>query len=139
MIDLKIDPRLIDDLHDDFVINTELTLYEFLGKDPVKAFYLGLNFSKWFETLDKEQKYLYSKQIRHNIDDLEKYQTQIKYWSDQFSNKKDDVPMVELSEYIINNMFWDSKTEDLDRVKLALFFGLTIDTKRNEQKSEDIH
>ena len=77
MISFAVDPRFIQDLEDDFMVNKDQTLYEFIGKDPIRAFYLGYNINKWFEHLDKYQKYLYSKQARHNKDDLEKYQSQI--------------------------------------------------------------
>ncbi len=42
--------------------------------------------------------------------------------------------MVELAEYIINNMFWEEKTEELDRVKLAFFFGDTIARAQEQEK-----
>lgn len=134
MISFAVDPRFIQDLEDDFMVNEDLTLYEFIGKDPVRAFYLGHNITKWFKDIDRKQRYLYSKQARHNNDDLEKYQNQIEFWSKKFP-KKGEVSMAELAEFIINNMFWEEKTEDLDRVKLAFFFGDTI-AKAQEQEEE---
>lgn len=134
MISFAVDPRFIQDLEDDFMVNETLTLYEFIGKDPIRAFYLGYNLTKWFKDINKNQRYLYSKQARHNKDDLEKYESQIEYWTRKFPQVK-DVVMVELAEYIINNMFWEEKTEELDRVKLAFFFGDTI-ARAQEQKEE---
>ena len=134
MISFAVDPRFVQDLEDDFMVNEDLTLYEFIGKDPVRAFYLGHNISKWFKDIDRKQRYLYSKQARHNNDDLEKYQDQIEFWSKKFP-KEGEVSMAELAEFIINNMFWEEKTEDLDRVKLAFFFGDTI-AKAQEQEEE---
>ena len=134
MISFAVDPRFIQDLEDDFMVNENLTLYEFIGKDPVRAFYLGHNINKWFKDIDRKQKYLYSKQARHNKDDLEKYQDQIEYWSKKFP-EQGEISMVELAEFIINNMFWEEKTEDLDRVKLAFFFGDTI--AKTIEKEED--
>ena len=61
MISFAVDPRFIQDLEDDFMVNKDQTLYEFIGKDPIRAFYLGYNINKWFEHLDKYQKYLYYK------------------------------------------------------------------------------
>lgn len=113
------------------MVNENLTLYEFIGKDPVKAFYLGLNINKWFKSISKNQKYLYSKQARHNKDDLEKYLEQIEFWSKKFP-KKGEIDMVELSEFIMNNMFWEEKTEDTDKVKLAFFFGNTIYAQKSQ-------
>lgn len=118
------------------MVNEDLTLYEFIGKDPVRAFYLGYNLAKWFKDINRNQRYLYSKQTRHNKDDLEKYESQIEFWSRKFP-KKGEISMVELAEYIINNMFWEEKTEDIDRVKLAFFFGDTIATSQSaEEESE---
>lgn len=138
MISFSVDPRYIQDLEDDFVMNEDLTLYEFIGKDPIKAFYLGYNIAKWFKYLDKRQKYLYSKKIRHNKDDLEKYQKQIEFWANRYVSPEPKINMAMLAEYIINNMFWEEETEDLDRIKLAFFFGETIATKENQdQKSNE--
>ena len=141
LIDFKVDTRFIQDLEDDFIMNEDLNLYEFIGKDPIKAFYLGVNIPKWVEFLDKKQKYLYSKLVRHNKDDIEKYQSQIEYWSDKFP-KQEQVSMVELSEYILNNVFWDPKTEEMDRIKMAFFFGYTIglqQLKDSDEQTDDIH
>lgn len=136
LISLEIDDCFVDDLQDDFLMNDKLNLYEFIGKDPTKAFYLGYNIKEWFNQLDKEQRYLYSKQIRHNKDDLEKYQSQIEFWTNKYS-KEDEVDLAEMAEYILNNMFWDEQSEDSDRVKLAFFFGQMISQNTNRTKSED--
>lgn len=137
MISFAVDPRFVQDLEDDFMVNEDLTLYEFIGKDPVRAFYLGHNITKWFKDINRNQRYLYSKQARHNNDDLEKYQVQIEYWTKKFP-KEGEISMVELAEFIINNMFWEEKTEELDRVKLAFFFGDTIaKAQEQEEKAKD--
>ena len=135
MISFAVDPRFVQDLEDDFMVNEDLTLYEFIGKDPIRAFYLGNNITKWFKDIDRKQRYLYSKQARHNNDDLEKYQDQIEYWTRKFP-KEGEISMAELAEFIINNMFWEEKTEELDRVKLAFFFGDTI-AKTQEKETKD--
>lgn len=124
MISFAVDPRFVQDLEDDFVMNEKLTLYEFIGRDPVKAFYLGLNITEWFKEIDRRQRYLYSKQARHNKDDLEKYQKQIEFWASKFPKEEEDIDLVELAEFIINNMLWEEETEELDKVKLA--FSLEI-------------
>lgn len=134
MISFAVDPRFVQDLEDDFMVNEDLTLYEFIGKDPVRAFYLGHNITKWFKDINRKQRYLYSKQARHNNDDLEKYQDQIEYWTRKFP-KEGEISMAELAEFVINNMFWEEKTEELDRVKLAFFFGDAI-AKAQEQEEE---
>lgn len=135
MISFAVDPRFIQDLEDDFMVNEDLTLYEFIGKDPIRAFYLGFNLTKWFKDISRKQRYLYSKQARHNEDDLDKYNSQIEYWTNAFP-KQGEVPMVELAEFVINNMIWEEKTEELDRVKLAFFFGDAI-AKAEEQQEEE--
>lgn len=134
MISFAVDPRFVQDLEDDFMVNEDLTLYEFIGKDPVRAFYLGHNIIKWLKDINRNQRYLYSKQARHNNDDLEKYQDQIEYWTRKFP-KEGEISMAELAEFVINNMFWEEKTEELDRVKLAFFFGDAI-AKAQEQEEE---
>lgn len=137
MISFAVDPRFVQDLEDDFIVNEDLTLYEFIGKDPIRAFYLGHNITKWFKDIDRNQRYLYSKQARHNNDDLKKYQNQIEYWTKKF-HKEGEISMAELAEFIINNMFWEEKTEELDRVKLAFFFGDTIaKAQEQEEKAKD--
>ena len=118
-------------------MNEDLTLYEFIDNDPVKAFYLGYNITEWFKYIDKKQKYLYSKQARHNKDDLEKYQNQIEFWANKYKSPEPEVNMAALAEFIINNMFWEEETEDLDRVKLAFFFGDTIATKERQCQEEN--
>jgi hypothetical protein len=135
MISFSVDSRYTQDLEDDFVMNEDLTLYEFLEKDPVKAFYLGLNIKKWSDYLDKKQKYLYSKQVRHNSDDIQVYQDQIEFWANRFnSSDSEQINMVELAEYILNNLFYNRKTETQDKVKLAFFFGNTV--AKNEEKCQ---
>lgn len=136
MISFAVDPRYIQDLEDDFIMNEDLTLYEFIGKNPVKAFYLGYNITEWFGYLDRKQKYLYSKQARHNKDDLEKYKNQIEFWSRKYVSPEPNIDMTLLAEFIINNMFWEKETEDLDKVKLAFFFGDTIAKKESQQNQE---
>jgi hypothetical protein len=121
-IDLKVDKYYVDDLRDDLMVNTDLDLYEFIGNDPVRAFYLGINMRNWFDELDKDQQYLYSKQLRHNKDDLEKYENQIKFWTDKYP-EKGEVNLAELAEYIMNNLFYDEETEESDKVKFGFFFG----------------
>lgn len=137
MISFAVDPRYTQDLEDDFIMNEDQTMYEFIGNDPVKAFYLGYNLRRWFELIDRKQKYLYSKQARHNKDDLEKYQNQIEFWANKYQSPEPEVNMAMLAEYIINNMFWEEETEDSDRVKLAFFFGDTIATRECQQEQKE--
>ena len=137
MISFAIDPRYVQDLEDDFIMNEDRDLYKFINNDPVRAFYLGYNITKWFDYIDKKQKYLYSKQARHNKDDLEKYQKQIEFWANKYKSPESEINMSTLAEFIINNMFWEEETEDLDRVKLAFFFGNTIAEKEKQQNSSN--
>lgn len=122
MVNLEFDELFILDLRDDVYGNYTLKLYEFLGKDVKRAFYFGSFVKIWFPKLDQERQLLYSKQLRHSHEGLEKYSEQIKFWTDRFSDEE-EVDGIQLSEYILNNMFWDEKTEDKDKIKLALFLG----------------
>jgi hypothetical protein len=127
MIDLTVDTNYVLDLQDDIMMNEEKNLYEFIGNDPVKAFYLGYKMHEFFPQLDAEQQYLYSKQIRHNSDSLDKYKEQISFWIKKFNpDETKEVDLCDLSENVLNNMFWDPETEDLDKVKLAFYFGNMI-------------
>lgn len=136
MISFAVDPRFVQDLEDDFMVNEDLTLYEFIDGDPIRAFYLGLNISKWFKDISRNQRYLYSKQARHNKDDLEKYSTQIEFWSKKFP-ETGEIDLVKLAEFIINRMFWEEKTEIIDKVKMAFFFGDAIFTKQEEEQRDN--
>lgn len=118
-------------------MNYDLDLYEFIGSDPVKAFYLGVNIKDWFQKLEKEQKYLYSKQVRHNKEDLEKYQNQVQFWLDKQHDNEEEVNVCEMAEYVLNNMFWEEKTEELDRVKMAFFFGQLAQQANEESKDNN--
>ncbi len=126
MISFVVDPYYTQDLRDDVIMNEEKKMYDFIGNDPVKAFYLGYNLEEWFPELEKDQKYLYSKDARHNKDDLEKYQNQIDYWIKQYSKPEDEVNLCQLAEYVMNNMIYDPDTEKSDTIKLAFFFGNLI-------------
>ena len=101
VISFTVNPLFVLDLRDDFLMNNSKKLYEFIGKDPVKAFHLGVHVSKWFDLLDKKQQYLHSKLLRHNQEEIESYMDQLKYWTEAFPNssKDDQINMIELSEY----------------------------------------
>ena len=73
VISFTVNPLFVLDLRDDFLMNNSKKLYEFIGKDPVKAFHLGVHVSKWFDLLDKKQQYLHSKLLRHNQEEIESY------------------------------------------------------------------
>lgn len=138
-IKLEITLTYILDLKDDFTMNTTEDLYQFIDGDPVRAFCLGLNIEEWFGSLEPKQQYLYSKQLRHNKDSLSKYIDQIKYWSEKFLNEnKNENDVVKLSEYILNNMFWEEEEEELDKVKLALSFGQSAKLQMNKQNGETL-
>ena len=69
---------------------------------------------------------------------------QMKHWTETFphSSKDDQVNMLELSEYVFNNMIWNSETEELDQVKVALFLGMIVGQNSNlddEQLLYSIH
>jgi hypothetical protein len=136
MIDLTVDSCYIDDLWDDFAMNENLDLYEFIGNDPVKAFYLGIKYEDWLEKLRPEQQYLYTKQARHNKDKLLQYESQITFWTNKFSN--DDTELInlsDLSEYVLNNMFYN---DEKDAINLAFYFGNMIhDQMKKDEKEPD--
>lgn len=121
-------------------MNYDWDLYEFIGSDPVKAFYLGIFIKEWFQKLEKEQKYLYSKQVRHNKEDLEKYENQMKFWINKHqgnASDEEEVDVYRLAEYVLNNMFWEEDTEELDKVKMAFFFGQLVEKQANEESKDN--
>lgn len=134
-IKLTVDSTYVLDLKDDITMNFTKDLYQFIDGDPVKAFYVGMNIREWFDILNPRQRYLYSKQLRHNKDSLYKYKEQIEFWADEFSGKG-ETDLVYLSECILNNMFWDEESEELDRVKIAIFFGQNIKLQMNKENGE---
>lgn len=127
MISFNVSPLFVLDLRDDFLMNSNEKLYEFIGKDPVKAFHLGIYVSKWFGLLDRKQQYLHSKSLRHIREDIKPYLEQIKHWTSAFPqiNPEGQVNMIDFSEYVFSNMVWNPETEDQDKVKVALFLGMT--------------
>ena len=142
VISFTVNPLFVLDLRDDFLMNNSKKLYEFIGKDPVKAFHLGVHVSKWFDLLDKKQQYLHSKLLRHNQEEIESYMDQLKYWTEAFPNssKDDQINMIELSEYVFNNMIWSG--EEMDKIKVALFLGMIVGKNSNlddEQVLYNVH
>lgn len=119
-------------------MNFSKKLYEFLGKDPVKAFHLGIYITKWFKFLDKKQMYLHSKLLRHNREDVEPYIDQMKYWTEKFPHisKDDQIDVIKLSEYVFNNIIWNPGTEESDQVKVALFLGMIAGQNANLDDEE---
>ena len=126
MIDLTVTKDFIYDLKDDFTMNDKKDLYQFINGDLVKAFYLGINIDDWFQDLPNEKKYLYSKQIRHNKDNLEKYQKQLEFWTSKFPSKTDKIDLVDLSEYILNNMIYEDNS---DEINLAFSLGKLVNNE----------
>ena len=142
VISFTVNPLFVLDLRDDFLMNNSKKLYEFIGKDPVKAFHLGIHVSKWFDLLDKKQQYLHSKLLRHNQEEIESYMDQLKHWTEAFpsSSKDDQINMIELSEYVFNNMIWSG--EEMDKIKVALFLGMIVGKNSNlddEQVLYNVH
>ncbi len=142
MISFTVNPLFVLDLRDDFLMNNSKKLYDFIDKDPIKAFHLGIHVAKWFELLDRKQQYLHSKSLRHNQEDVEPYMDQLKHWSEAFphSSKDDQIDMIELSEYVFNNMIWNDR--ETDSVKVALFLGMIVGKNSNldnEQFLYNVH
>ena len=67
---------------------------------------------------------------------------QLKYWTEAFPNssKDDQINMIELSEYVFNNMIWSG--EEMDKIKVALFLGMIVGKNSNlddEQVLYNVH
>lgn len=76
--------------------------------------------------------------LRHNHEGVEDYREQMKYWAQLFphSSDEDEVNTVEMSEYIFNNMIWNDDTEEIDRIRVALFLGMV--TGKNAEIDEEL-
>lgn len=131
IVDLKVDDIFILDLRDDVMMNYDYNLYDFINDDPIVAFYLGFNISKWFELLHGEQQYLYSKELRHIFKDISEYIPQIKYWVNKYSKEK-EIDVIDLSEFIINNVIYLSSN---DIIPVCLYVGLLM-SKSNKQEEK---
>lgn len=118
MIQLEVTKLFIYDLEEDFVRNKKIELYDFIKGDPVKAFWIGYHFKEWFDKLDGEKPYLYSKQARHIIDYIGPNEEQIHYWIDK--EGKDESMTLSTVEYVLNNLILENE-DDLD--KIAFYFG----------------
>ena len=125
-----IDPVLTLDLKDDIFMNYDKHLYEVLGKNVLNAFYFGLIIKKIFDKLEPEQQYLYSKELRHLVRDIEQYNSQIQYWTKKYANKD----LFNTLEDIYNNIIWFPDTEDIDTIEVALFLAITIESAIDEDK-----
>lgn len=126
MISLEVNNLYIPDLHDDFIMNKDLKLFQFINNDPVKAFYLGMYVVKWWDKLDKDQMYLHSKELRHNgPDHIAKYQEQIQYWSKKYEGEE-NIDMIDLAQFLINNIFYEKEN---DNIRVALHLGMVVGSK----------
>jgi hypothetical protein len=116
-MNIEVDQNYIADLHDDFFMNKNKDLYQFINDDLTTAFFLGVNVETWFKEIDKEQQYLVSKQIRHNKDFVVPYEEQINYWIQHYRGEDN---VYKLAKYVIENLFY---TSEEDKVKIAFYFG----------------
>ena len=112
MLNLEVTKLFILDLEEDFVRNKNVELYDFIKDDIVKAFWLGYHFNEWFQKLENEKPYLYSKQSRHIIDYVDPYESQIHYWLDKLGTQELTLESV---AYVLDNLILENE-EDLDKI-----------------------
>lgn len=127
-MNIEVDQNYIADLHDDFFMNKNKDLYQFINDDLTTAFFLGVNVETWFKEIDKEQQYLVSKQIRHNKDFVVPYEEQINYW---IQNYRGEDNVYALAKYVIENLFY---TSEEDKVKIAFYFGQVTSAAINKEE-----
>jgi hypothetical protein len=126
-IDLKIHPIDILDIRDDFLMNYDYELYDFIDDIPEIAFYIGLYIKKWFPLLEPSQRYLHSKSLRHVQLEISKYKDQIKFWTEQYPSNDSEVDIIDISNYILNNVMLD---EEMDIIPLSLYLGLIMSANK---------
>lgn len=124
------------DLRDDFIMNYDKELYEFIDGDPVKAYHLGMYVTKWFDELSRDQQYLHSRDLRHINEETRSYSEQIQYWSKKFpSDDEQEVDLLEMCEYIYNNIIWLNDNYE-DQIKVALFLGMITGQNMKEREGD---
>lgn len=134
MYKLEFTENDVADCHDDFMVNEEYELYDFIDNDIEFAFILGMYFIEWYQDLNRDQKYLYSKQWRHNIEELDEYIDQINYWINKCTPNEGEIDMIQMSEDVLNNIIFQPDDEYLI-INLALFLGnMTGKAMRNEKE-----
>ena len=133
MVNLDKDKLYEEDLHDDLVMNEDKRLYQFIDEDPVKAYYLGKNINIWKSELDSKQQYLYAKELRHVVQDVQDYFAQIRFWASKFDGEE-VVDIMKFHQYILNNLILQ---DEKDIVKLCLHFGLTYYALVENKKKDE--
>lgn len=124
------------DLRDDFIMNFDQDIYEFIDWDPIKAYQLGIYATKWFEELNRDQQYLHAKHLRHINEEVLPYSEQINYWSKKFPADDDgQVDLIEMCDYIYNNLIW-LEDEEVARIKVALFLGMITGQQMKERSGD---
>jgi hypothetical protein len=136
-MNLQVSNIYVMDLRDDFLMNYDKGLYDFIDGDIVKAFYIGMYIDGWFKELERKQQYLHSKLLRHNTEGLDEYLSQIKYWTKEYPATT-NVDALDLSEYLMNNIVWREDHEDEDKIRVAIFLGMAAGEGVRSKEIEEI-
>lgn len=137
MIDLnKVSNIYIQDLLDDMLDNDSKHLYQFVGHDCKKAFFLTMYIEEWQSYLEPFQMRLYSREIRHAPLELEPYQKQFDYWSSKYynDNKDKEVLITDYPQYILNNWISTSDEDPKVKINLAITLALNMLETKNVQQ-----
>lgn len=128
----------VENLLDDMLDNTERHLYEFVGGDYCKAFFITLNFQDWEKYLEPYQVRLYSREIRNAPELFTPYESQYNYWSKKYyeTNKNKQVLITDFPQYVLSNWI-PSKNEDKKvKVTLAIVLALQMITSKDNQSKK---
>lgn len=138
MLELKFSELYLEDLKEDIILNM-YPIYDFLGKDLEKAFWFGFVFLEVLEKLQGMQPFLYSKPLRHIVEDILPYKEQFMFWENKYWKGVEDekVSIFDIYSYILNNLFYEN---ELDSIKIAIRFGeLAYKQYENEKERKETH
>ena len=130
-----VDQLYILDLRDDFVMNYDKDFYEFIDGDLIKAYQLGIYATKWFDELSRDQQYLHSKQLRHINEEILPYSEQIQYWSKKFPDNGQEIDLIELCDFVYNNLIW-LEDKEIIKVKVAVFLGMITGQNMKDRNND---
>lgn len=126
----------IQDLLDDILDNEDKHLYQFVGHDCKKAFFLTMYIEEWQSYLEPYQMRLYSREIRHAPLEMIDYHKQFDYWSSKYyeKNKDKEVSITDYPEYILNH--WISTNDEDPKVKINLAITLALNMLETKSQQE---
>ena len=122
---IKFDDITIADIKDDFELagknEKEFSIYDFIGHDLSRAFIIGYCIKDWNLWIPVTVR----KELRHSMDDLAKYNDQLKWLNTKWDN---DTPTIgEYANFVLTNIFCDN---EFDKINIAINLGSVLKLKK---------